>query len=77
MGQAKQRGSYEERKRMAREDNAITAKLLFEQEQRWYESLSSEEQMAVKLKRAREAKSCASLGNVEAVHHIFGGVPFQ
>lgn len=77
MGQAKARGTYEERKTMACEDNALAAKLLLEQEQRWYESLSSEEQMAVKIKRAREAKSCASIGNVEAVHHIFGGVPFQ
>jgi len=77
MGQAKARGTYEERKRMACEDNALTAKLLLEQEQRWYDSLSPEEQMAVKLKRAHEAKSCASLGNVEAVNHIFGGVPFH
>ena len=77
MGQAKRRGSYEERKRTACEDNALTAKLLLEQEQRWYDSLSPEEQMSVKLKRAREAKSCAAIGNVEAVHHIFGGVPFQ
>lgn len=77
MGQAKRRGLYEERKRMACEDNALTAKLLLEQEQRWYDSLSDEEKMAVKLKRSYEAKSCASIGNVEAVHHIFGGVPFQ
>jgi len=77
MGQAKARGTYEERKRMACEDNAMTAKLLFEQEQRWYESLTPEEQIAVKLKRASEAKSCASIGNVEAVHHIFDGVPFR
>jgi hypothetical protein len=77
MGQAKARGSYEERKRMACEDNALAVKLLLEQEQRWFKSLSTEEQMAVKIKRARQAKSCATLGNVEAVHHIFGGVPFQ
>jgi hypothetical protein len=77
MGQAKRRGSYEERKTMACEDNALTAKLLLEQEQRWYDSLSDEEKMAVKLKRSYEAKSCASIGNVEAVHHIFAGVPFQ
>lgn len=77
MGQAKTRGSYEERKRMACEDNAITAKLLLEHEQRWYDSLTDEEKMAVKLKRAYDAKSCASIGNVEAVNHIFGGVPFQ
>ena len=77
MGQAKTRGSYEERKRMACEDNALAAKLLLEQEQRWYESLSPEAQMAVKIKRAQQAKTLASIGNVEAVHHIFGGVPFQ
>jgi hypothetical protein len=77
MGQAKRRGTYEERKRNACEDNALVAKLLLEQEQMWYESLSAEEQIAVKLKRAKEAKALASVGNVEAVHHIFGGVPFQ
>ena len=77
MGKAKRKGTYEERKRMACEDNALIAKLLLEQEQRWYESLSPEVQMAVKIKRAKEAKALASEGNVEAVHHIFGGVPFQ
>jgi hypothetical protein len=77
MGQAKARGSYEERKRMACEDNALVAKLLLEQEQRWFKSLNTEEQMAVKLKRAQQAKTLAGIGNVEAVHHIFGGVPFQ
>jgi hypothetical protein len=77
MGQAKRRGTYEERKTMACEDNALVAKLLLEQEQSWYESLTPEEQIAVKIKRAKEAKVLASIGNVEAVHHIFGGVPFQ
>ncbi len=77
MGKAKRKGTYEERKRMACEDNALAAKLLLEQERMWFESLSPEVQMAVKIKRAQQAKTLASIGNVEAVNHIFGGVPFQ
>jgi hypothetical protein len=77
MGQARKRGSYQERKALAIEENRKIVQLLQEQERTWFENLSEEEKMSVRLKRAKEAKSCASLGNVAAVQHILGGIPFQ
>ena len=43
MGQAKNRGTYEERKAEAIQDNAVTVQLLKEQRSKWWNSLSEEE----------------------------------
>lgn len=59
MGQAKRRGSYDERKNAAIEDNEKTIRLLKEQEDVWWASLTPEEQQNVvrsRIKRAAKAK---------------------
>jgi hypothetical protein len=61
MGQAKKRGTYEERKTTAIEDNARTIQLLKEQEEAWWNSLTPEEQERVAKNRVSRAKKLAML----------------
>ena len=59
MGQAKRRGTYEERKESAIADNLKTIQLLKEREDAWWDSLTPEEQQNVvrgRIKRAAKAK---------------------
>lgn len=77
MGQAKRRGSYEQRKQDAIQSNIEIAKLLKQQEQQWFDSLSCVEAASVRLGRAKAAAAFATAGNVSAVRHISNSVPFQ
>lgn len=61
MGQAKRRGTFEERKNSAIEDNAKTIRLLKEQEEAWWNSLTPEEQDAVAKKRVERMHAMAAL----------------
>lgn len=61
MGQAKRRGTYEQRKEAAIEDNKRTIRLLREQEDAWWNSLTSEEQQTVSENRLKRAKALASI----------------
>ena len=61
MGQAKKRGTFEERKESAIEDNRKTIQLLREQEEAWWNSLTPEEQEAVAKKRVERMHATASL----------------
>lgn len=47
MGQAKRRGTYEERRTNSINDEAATVKLLKDQEDAWWNSLTPEEQDTV------------------------------
>ena len=76
MGQAKRRGTYEQRKADAIEDNKKTARLLHEQEVAWWNSLTEEEQANVRLKRAKRAKAMATMGLWMGASHVLGGVGF-
>ena len=55
MGQAKQRGTFEERKAAAIEYNDAVAKLLKEQEQKWWDDLSPEEKEKARMNRLANA----------------------
>lgn len=57
MGQAKKRGTFEERKEAAIEDNKKTIQLLREQEEAWWNSLTPEEQERVAKKRVERLRA--------------------
>lgn len=61
MGQAKKRGTYDERKAAAIEDNARTIQLLREQEEAWWNSLTPEEQQRVAKNRLKRAMTMSKL----------------
>jgi hypothetical protein len=61
MGQAKKRGTFEERKAAAIEDNRKTIQLLREREEAWWNSLTPEEQEAVAKKRVERMYAMAAL----------------
>lgn len=67
MGQAKKRGTYEERKAAAIEDNNRTIKLLKEQEETWWNSLTPEEQQRVAKNRLKRAQMLSMLAGMTAV----------
>jgi len=67
MGQAKKRGSYEERKATAIADNALTVRLLKEQEDAWWASLTPEEQERVAKNRVKNASRVAKFAALTAI----------
>lgn len=74
MGQAKKRGTYDERKANAIADNELAVKILREQEQVWWDSLTEDEKANVRLNRAKQAKKLAELGMMSAAVHAAGGI---
>lgn len=54
MGQAKRRGTYEERKASAIHDQELVKSILDKQEKTWWNELPSEEQKALIQKRLQE-----------------------
>lgn len=67
MGQAKKRGTYQERKTAAIEDNAKTIRLLQEQEEAWWNSLTPEEQERVAKNRVKQASRVAKFAALTAI----------
>ena len=67
MGQAKRRGTYEERKAAAIADNEKAARLLREQEDAWWNSLTPEEQANVAKNRIARAKTLAKVSAMTAI----------
>lgn len=67
MGQAKKRGTYEQRKEAAIEDNKRTIQLLKEQEDAWWNSLTPEEQQQVAKNRLKRAQMMSMLAGMTAV----------
>lgn len=76
MGQAKQRGTFEERRDAAIHDNELIAKLLKENEEKWWNGLSESEQAKVRLARAKSAQAMVKTGDLSAAAHILGSVAF-
>lgn len=67
MGQAKKRGTYEERKAAAIEDNTRTVQLLKEQEEAWWNSLTPEEQERVAKNRVKQATAASKFAALAAL----------
>ena len=71
MGQAKRRGTYEERKATAIADNELTVKLIKEQEDRWWNSLTAEEQERIAKNRVANASAIEKINAVAAIAKAF------
>lgn len=61
MGQAKRRGTYEERKESAIHDANVVREILLKQEKLWWDSLTEEEQKNIISKRTKQL--CSFKGN--------------
>ena len=61
MGQAKKRGTFEERKQAAIDDNLLTIRLLKEQQDAWWASLTEEEQQIVADNRLKRIQGLAAI----------------
>jgi hypothetical protein len=65
MGQAKRRGTYEERRANAIEDNENTLRILREREEAWWNSLTPEQQQTVAQNRVKRMKTMAKFKAME------------
>jgi 20S proteasome alpha/beta subunit len=74
MGQAKRRGTYEERKAAAIADGQLMIKLIKEQEDRWWNSLSPEEQERIVKNRIANATDKEKLAALGAISRGWKGI---
>jgi hypothetical protein len=66
MGQAKQRGTFEERKAISVSDQAAAALILKQQEKLWWDSLSDEEKEKVTKNRVDQALTMQAIKKLRA-----------